>query len=147
VLTSRLCVIHCLPSAIRLEEYIVPDAFWSCAESRSHEALTDQNAILNAIDTAKTRIGLVLCLILVMHDLHRVPNHSTCDDCASHQTAGQQNGSGAKKVTPDGVAFTGAGKLVRKPTGYEQQKAEAARSRTGSRAARAEVPAAIGAYR
>jgi hypothetical protein len=46
----------------------VPDAFRSCAESRSNEALTDQNVTLSAIDTAKTRIGLVLSLILVMHD-------------------------------------------------------------------------------
>src|SRR5258708_9588832 len=102
-MTSRLRVIHCLPSAIRLEGYIVPDAFRSCAESRSNEALTDQNATLSAIDPEKTRIGLVLSLFLVMHDLHRIPNHSTCDDCASHQPAGQQNGSGAKKVPPDGV--------------------------------------------
>src|SRR5436305_4365215 len=84
---SRLRVIHCLPSAIRLEGCIVPDAFRSCAESRSNEALTDQNATLSAIDTAKTRIGLVLSLILVMHDLRRIPNHSTCDHCASHQSA------------------------------------------------------------
>jgi hypothetical protein len=53
-----------LPSAIRLEEYIVPDAFWACA---------DPNAILSAIDTAQTRIGLVLCLTVLMNDLHRVP--------------------------------------------------------------------------
>jgi hypothetical protein len=90
-----------LPSDIRLEGYIVPDAFRSCAESRFNEALTGQNATLSAVDTAKTRIGLVLYLILVMQDLHRIPNHSTCDDCASHQPAGQQNGSGAKKVPPD----------------------------------------------
>src|SRR3954467_11896384 len=32
---------------------------------------------------------------------------------------------------PDVVAFTGGGKLVRKATGYEQQKAEAALSRIG----------------
>ncbi len=44
MLTSRLRVVHCLPSAIRLEEYIVPDAFWSCAERRFKEALTDPNA-------------------------------------------------------------------------------------------------------
>ena len=84
----------------------MPDPFWSCAESRSNEALTDQNAILSAMDTAKTRIGSVLSLILVMHDLHRVPNHSTCDACASHLPAGQQNGFGANKKFPlDGVVF------------------------------------------
>ena len=79
-MTSRLRVIHCLPSAIRLDGYIVPDAFRSCAESRSNEALTDQNATLSAIDMAKSRISLLLSLILLMHDLHRIPNYSTCDD-------------------------------------------------------------------
>jgi hypothetical protein len=49
-------------------------------------------------------------------------------------------------IPPDGVAFTGEGKLVRKATVYEHQKAEAALSRIGPRAARAELPAAIGAY-
>src|SRR5262249_1340511 len=71
--TFRLCVVHCLPSAIRLEEYIVLDACWSCAEGRSKEALTDPNAILSAIDTTYTRIGLVLSLTLVINDLDRVP--------------------------------------------------------------------------
>ena len=60
MLTFRLCVVHCLPSAIRFEEYVVPDAFWSRAERRSKEALTDPNAMLSAIDTTQTRIGLVL---------------------------------------------------------------------------------------
>ena len=104
--TSRFRVVHCLPSAIHLEEYTVPGAFRSCAERRSNEELTDQNAVLSAIDTTKTRIGLVLSLTLVMNDLHRVPNHSTCDACAFHQPAGQQTGSGTKKVPPDAVVFT-----------------------------------------
>ena len=69
MLTFRLCVVHCLPSAIRLEEYVVPDALWSCAERRSTEALTDPNAILSAIDTTHTRIGLFLSLTRVMNDL------------------------------------------------------------------------------
>jgi hypothetical protein len=69
VLTFRLCVVHSLPSAIRLEESVVPDAFWFCAESRSKEAITDPNAILSAIGTTQTRIVLVLSLTLVMNDL------------------------------------------------------------------------------
>jgi len=48
---------------------------------------------------------------------------------------------------PDGVAFTGEGKQVRKATGSEQQRVKATLSRIGWRAARAELPAAIGAYR
>ena len=62
MLTSRLCVVHCLPSAIRWEESIVPDAFWSCAELR------DPNATLSAIDTAQTRTGLALCLTVLTND-------------------------------------------------------------------------------
>jgi len=46
MLTSRLRVIHCLPSAIRLEGYVA--------------ALRDANAMLNAMDTTQTRTGLVL---------------------------------------------------------------------------------------
>jgi hypothetical protein len=46
---SRLCVIHCLPSAIPSEEYTVSDAFRSCADRRRNEALTDPNARLSAI--------------------------------------------------------------------------------------------------
>ena len=79
MLRSRLCVVRCLPSAIRLEACMVSDAFWSCAERRAKEALTDPNAILNAIDTTQTRIGPVLSLTLVMTALHGVPDHSTYD--------------------------------------------------------------------
>src|SRR5215472_2558916 len=45
---------------------------------------------------------------------------------------------------PDGVAFTGDGKLVRKAFGYEQEKAEAALSRIGFArcASRASAPIA-----
>jgi len=50
-------------------------------------------------------------------------------------------------ILPDGVAFTGESKQVRKATGCELQRVKAALSRIGSRAARAELPAAIGAYR
>ena len=106
MLTFRLRVVHCLPSAIRLEEYIVPDAFWSCAKRRSNEALTDENDILSAIDTTKTRIDLVFSLILVMNDFHCVTNYSTWDASASHQPAGQQNGFGAQRVPPYGVGLT-----------------------------------------
>ena len=35
------------------------------------------------------------------------------------------------RILPDGVAFTGEFKLVRKATGYEQEKAEAALSHIG----------------
>jgi hypothetical protein len=72
MLTFRLRVVHCLPSANRLEEYVVPDAFWPCAESRSKESLRDPNAIHSAMDTTQTRIGPVLCLTLAMNDLHAV---------------------------------------------------------------------------
>src|SRR5207245_9867523 len=47
----------------------------------------------------------------------------------------------------NGVAFTGEGKLVRKATGYEQEKLKPRYPTSGSRAARAELPAPIGAYR
>src|SRR3954467_413201 len=97
MLTSRFRIIHCLLSAIRLEGYIVPDAFRSCAESRSNEALTGQNATASANNTEKTRISPVLYLILVMQTLDRIPNDSTCDDCASRQPAGQ-NGSATNKT-------------------------------------------------
>jgi hypothetical protein len=52
VLTLRLRVVHCLPSAIRFGECVVPDAFRSCAE------LADPKAILNASDTTHIRIGM-----------------------------------------------------------------------------------------
>jgi hypothetical protein len=74
VLTFRLRVVHCFPSAIRLEEYIVPEAFWSCPERRSKEAVTDPNAIVNAIATTQRGTGLVSSVTLVMNDFHRAPN-------------------------------------------------------------------------
>lgn len=77
MLTSRLCVIHCLPSAIRLEEYGVPDAFWACAERRCDDVPGHPNATLSAIDTTKIRICLVLCLTLSIKVLHRLPNEDT----------------------------------------------------------------------
>ena len=87
MLTSRLCVVHCLPSAIHLGEYIVPDAFWACAERRCNEVLRDPNAILSAIDTTQTRIGLVLSLTVLMNDPRRDPNRSTRDSCVFHEPA------------------------------------------------------------
>jgi hypothetical protein len=39
--------------------------------------------------------------------------------------------SGRRKPVPNGVAFTGEGKLVREATGYEQEKAQAALSHIG----------------
>ena len=47
----------------------------------------------------------------------------------------------------NGIAFTGEGKLVRKATGYEQEKLKPRHPTSGSRAARAELPAPVGAYR
>ena len=55
--------------------------------------------------------------------------------------------SSADQILADGVAFTGEGKLVRKATGYEQEKLKPRYPTSGSRAARAELPAPIGAYR
>jgi hypothetical protein len=57
VLTFRLAVVHSLPSAIRLEEAIVPDRFWSLAEPCVEPAPpTNPNAILSAIATALIRL-------------------------------------------------------------------------------------------
>jgi hypothetical protein len=48
--------------------------------------LTGPNAILSAIDTTPTRIGLVLYLTLVMNDVHRrTEPFYISDSCASHQ--------------------------------------------------------------
>jgi hypothetical protein len=98
VLTSRLCLVHSLPSAIRLEEYIVPDAFRSCAERRSREALTDPNPILSAIEATQTRIGLVLSITLVINGLPLVPNHSTFDACSFSPACGTGLGQPARKL-------------------------------------------------
>jgi len=49
---------------------------------------------------------------------HRVSIHLAADD---------------EQISPDGVAFTGEGKLVRKATGYEQQTAEPRSPTSGSR--------------
>jgi hypothetical protein len=63
VLTFRLAVVHSLPSAIRLEEAIVPDRFWSFAEPCVEPAPpTNPNAILSAIATAPIRLVVMLCL-------------------------------------------------------------------------------------
>ena len=50
----------------------------------------------------------------------------------------------ARKGSP--VAFTGEGKLVRRATGYERKTLKPRYPASGSRAARAELAAAIGAY-
>lgn len=76
-MTSALCVVHSLPSAIRLAEYIVPDAFCARAEMLSNDVQRDPNVILSAIDTTQTRIGLLLYATVRMN--HRVANHSTRD--------------------------------------------------------------------
>ena len=51
------------------------------------------------------------------------------------------------KLTINGIAFTGEGKLVREATGYEQEKLKPRYPTSGSRAARAELPTPIEAYR
>ena len=61
MLTFRLAVVHSLPSAIRLEEAIVPDRFWSFAERCVELASpTNPNAILSAIATALMRLVVML---------------------------------------------------------------------------------------
>ena len=48
----RFPVVHSLPSAIRLDEAIVPDTFWSFAESSVEQvAATHPNTTLSAIPT------------------------------------------------------------------------------------------------
>ena len=57
LLMFRLAVVHSLPSAIRLEEAIVPDRFWSFAEPCVEPAPpTNPNAILSAIAAALIRL-------------------------------------------------------------------------------------------
>ena len=61
MLTFRLAVVHSLPSAIRLEEAIVRDRFWSFAERCVELAPpTNPNAILSAIATALMRLVVML---------------------------------------------------------------------------------------
>ena len=61
MLTLRLAVVHSLPSAIRLEEAIVPDRFWSFAERCVEPAPpTNPNAILSAVATALIRPVVML---------------------------------------------------------------------------------------
>lgn len=49
-------------------------------------------------------------------------------------------------LTINAAAFTGEGNLIRKATGYDQKKLKPRYPASGSRAARAELPAAIRAY-
>ena len=61
MLTLRLAVVHSLPSAILLEEAIVPDRFWSFGERCVELAPpTNPNAILSAIATALIRLVVML---------------------------------------------------------------------------------------
>ena len=61
MLTFRLAVVHSLPSAIRLDEAIVPDRFWSFGERCVELALsTNPNAMLSAIATAPIRLVVML---------------------------------------------------------------------------------------
>ena len=62
MLTFRLAVVHCLPSAIRLEEAIVPGGSWSFAEPCIEPASPpNPNAILSAIAAAPIRLVVMLC--------------------------------------------------------------------------------------
>src|SRR5690242_15675609 len=87
MLTSTLCVIHCLPSAIRLEEYVGPGAFCACAESRCKNPPNTPSAMVSATDSTQRRIDLVLYVIVIMNDPHRAPNHSTRDFCVFREPA------------------------------------------------------------
>ena len=61
MLTFRLAVVHSLPSAILLEEAIVPDSFWSFGERCVELAPpTNPNAILSATATALIRLVVML---------------------------------------------------------------------------------------
>ena len=57
----------------------------------------------------------------------------------------RKTGCASGSIQCDGVAFTEGGKLVRKATGYEQEKLKPRYPTSGSRTARAELPAPIGA--
>ena len=60
-MTFRLAVVHSFPSAIRLEEAILPDRFWSVAEPCVESARANNpNAILSAIATAPIRLVVML---------------------------------------------------------------------------------------
>ena len=60
-MTFRFAVVHSLPSAIRLEEAIVPDRFWSFAGSSVEQAAaTNPNAMLSAIATTLLRLVVML---------------------------------------------------------------------------------------
>jgi len=54
VLTARLRVVHRLPSASRLEEYVVPAAFRACAARPRGEVLSDPSIMLSAMATMRT---------------------------------------------------------------------------------------------
>src|SRR4051812_29428181 len=98
MLTSKFCVIHCFPSAIRLEPYIIPDAFCASSERRCHEVACDSNAILTAITRTQTRIGLAFHLPVIMNDsqLHADPFYRWC--CLVHRakTSAERRTSMAK---------------------------------------------------
>ena len=64
MLTSRLAVVHHLPSAIR-----------ACTGSRCDQPVTDPNAIPSAMQTAKIRIGLDLWFTGLMN--RPQPHHPT----------------------------------------------------------------------
>jgi hypothetical protein len=69
-----LAVVRSLPSAIRLEEVIVPDSFWSFAEPCVEPVPpTNPNAILSAIATALIRLVVILSDRLFSGERERDP--------------------------------------------------------------------------
>ena len=80
MLTFRLAVVHSLPSAMRLEEAIVPDRFWSFAERCVEPAPpTNPNAILSAIAATRIRIGV------------RLTSPPQCSPAAPHGALGSKH--------------------------------------------------------
>ena len=61
MLTFRLAVVHSLPSAMRLEETIVPDGLWRC-DALCVEPAPQPNstAMLSAIATVLIRLVIML---------------------------------------------------------------------------------------
>lgn len=85
MLLSALRVVHCLPSAMRLEEYILPDAFCPCAKPRGSELLGGPSAMLTASNTSKSRISEVAFPHLVTCMLKAFATVALIQDLSAHQ--------------------------------------------------------------